>query len=109
MSDNIENDSVLGLYDSYSLRKSKKTVFCVFYPTVSFHRPQSPNSRVEEELIQKSSRAVNSTNDPIEKLRLLCLSRGASGIIALGRSVNASEASAQIFIFISTINQPVDF
>ncbi|XP_052738665.1 calcyphosin-like protein isoform X2 [Bicyclus anynana] len=53
--------------------------------SVALHRPQSPSSRVDEELIQKSLRAINSTTDPLEKLRLLCLSRGASGIIGLGR------------------------
>ncbi|XP_034824293.1 calcyphosin-like protein isoform X2 [Maniola hyperantus] len=53
--------------------------------SVALHRPQSPNSRVEDELKEKSGRALNSTTDPLEKLRLLCLSRGASGIIGLGR------------------------
>ncbi|CAB3243041.1 unnamed protein product [Arctia plantaginis] len=52
---------------------------------IAWHRPQSATSRVEEELIQKSTRALASATDPIDKLRLLCLSRGASGILGLGR------------------------
>ncbi|XP_013196325.1 calcyphosin-like protein isoform X2 [Amyelois transitella] len=52
---------------------------------IAWHRPQSASSRVEEELMQKSSRALATATDPLEKLRLLCLSRGASGIMGLGR------------------------
>ncbi|XP_052750474.1 calcyphosin-like protein isoform X1 [Galleria mellonella] len=52
---------------------------------LAWHRPQSASSRVEEELIQKSTRALATTTDPLEKLRLLCLSRGASGIMGLSR------------------------
>ncbi|XP_050342923.1 calcyphosin-like protein isoform X1 [Nymphalis io] len=52
---------------------------------LAMHRPQSASSRQEEELIQKSTRALSNTTDPLEKLRLLCLSRGASGIVGLGR------------------------
>ncbi|XP_049866445.1 calcyphosin-like protein isoform X2 [Pectinophora gossypiella] len=52
---------------------------------IAWHRPQSAGSRVEEELMQKSARALSNTTDPLEKLRLLCLSRGASGIMGLGR------------------------
>ncbi|XP_053603108.1 calcyphosin-like protein isoform X2 [Plodia interpunctella] len=52
---------------------------------VAWHRPQSAATRVEEELMQKSVRALNTTTDPLERLRLLCLSRGASGIMGLGR------------------------
>ncbi|KAM3961621.1 calcyphosin-like protein isoform 2-T2 [Aphomia sociella] len=52
---------------------------------IAWHRPQSASSRVEEELMQKSARALSSATDPLEKLRLLCLSRGASGIMGLAR------------------------
>ncbi|MFX0618114.1 EF-hand domain-containing protein, partial [Escherichia coli] len=53
--------------------------------SVSWHRPMSATSRQEEELMQKSARALASATEPIDKLRLLCLSRGASGILGLGR------------------------
>ncbi|CAH0728949.1 unnamed protein product, partial [Brenthis ino] len=52
---------------------------------IALHRPQSASSRVDEELIQKSNRALLNTTDPIERLRLQCLSRGASGIVGIGR------------------------
>ena len=53
---------------------------------IAWHRHQSASSRQEEELIQKSGHALSGATDPLEKLRLLCLSRGASGILGLGRA-----------------------
>ncbi|XP_043478486.1 calcyphosin-like protein isoform X2 [Leptopilina heterotoma] len=47
--------------------------------------PQSATTRQETEMINKSQRAIFSATDSIEKLRLLCLSRGANGILGLGR------------------------
>ncbi|XP_041976091.1 calcyphosin-like protein isoform X2 [Aricia agestis] len=52
---------------------------------LAFHRPQSATSRQDEELMQSSNRSLVSETDPLEKLRLLCLSRGATGILGLGR------------------------
>ncbi|XP_060080714.1 calcyphosin-like protein isoform X2 [Ylistrum balloti] len=43
-------------------------------------------SRGERELQQKSKKALRSATDPVERLRLQCLSRGASGIKGLGRA-----------------------
>lgn len=51
-------------------------------------RPQSAMSRNETELANKSKRELKSlgeSGDPIEKLRLMCLARGANGILSLGR------------------------
>lgn len=51
-------------------------------------RPQSSSSRQENEMASKSLReyqATRNTADPKQRLRLLCLSRGACGILSLGR------------------------
>ena len=63
-----------------------------FFPTTKYKqatmRPQTATSRQELDMVNKSRRelqALGSTNDPIKRLRLLCLSRGASGILGLGR------------------------
>ena len=65
----------------------KVNLILIIISTVALHRPQSASSRVDEELIQKSTRALANTTDPLERLRLLCLSRGASGIVGIGRLV----------------------
>ncbi|XP_050681717.1 calcyphosin-like protein isoform X2 [Leptidea sinapis] len=52
---------------------------------IAMHRPQSASSRVDDELMQKSHRALNNTSDPLDRLRLMCLSRGSGGIMGLAR------------------------
>lgn len=41
--------------------------------------------RHDEEMARKANRLLQKTSDPIERLRLQCLSRGSSGIKGLGR------------------------
>jgi len=49
-------------------------------------RPVSAQTRNEQRMQEKAGRQVALAKDPIEKLRLLCLQRGASGILGLGKS-----------------------
>nr|QNL34489.1 calcyphosin-like protein [Galeruca daurica] len=52
------------------------------------HHNQSATFRQETELATKSMRelqSLGSSGDTVERLRLLCLSRGATGILGLGR------------------------
>ena len=41
--------------------------------------------RQEEDMKRKCKEAMANTKDPVEKLRLSCLTRGASGIKGIGR------------------------
>lgn len=48
-------------------------------------RPQSAQTRNETLMQERAARQVPMAKDPLEKLRLMCLSRGANGILTLGR------------------------
>ncbi|KAI5636369.1 EF-hand domain pair domain-containing protein [Phthorimaea operculella] len=66
------------MYNSYAGKERTNS-------NIAWHRPQSNSNRVEEELMKKSERALESTTDPLERLRLMLLARGAAGIMILGR------------------------
>ncbi|KAF7494798.1 Calcyphosin-like protein [Sarcoptes scabiei] len=48
-------------------------------------RPISAQSRNEQLLMEKATRQLYSAQEPVEKIRLLCLQRGTMGIMNLGK------------------------
>lgn len=50
-------------------------------------RPYSAQTRNEMQLADKATRNLARATDPVERLRLLCLQRGAGGIIGFGKYV----------------------
>ena len=57
----------------------------MIYQQNKMPRPQSAQTRNETLMQERAMRQVPMAKDPLEKLRLMCLSRGANGILALGR------------------------
>ena len=52
---------------------------------VSMPRPISAQTKNERVMADKATRALVYAKDPVERLRLLCLQRGATGILGLGK------------------------
>ncbi len=48
-------------------------------------RPKTSGQRADDELKAKARAQLANCTDPIEKLRLLALCRGSSGIMGLGK------------------------
>ena len=48
-------------------------------------RPISGQTRNEMLMAEKATRDLNTAKDPTEKLRLMCLQRGAGGILGFGK------------------------
>lgn len=83
---NINNAYTFRRYRPFSIRQ--QYFVCSFQLFVMPRRPSSAMSRSENELMSKSQRALEDGKEkaPIDRLRLLCLARGATGIIGLGRA-----------------------
>ncbi len=58
----------------------------------------------EEALVKKANAAMKSTNNPLEKLRYFCLTKGATGVLGLRRSA-ALLCGLATTVPVSTLNR----
>ena len=75
-------------FDRIVLEYSTLFAPCTTFDLVTFNAllsAMAATHRQEEDLKRKCKDAAAKTTDPIEKLRLSCLARGASGIKGIGR------------------------
>ncbi|CAH1403803.1 unnamed protein product [Nezara viridula] len=54
--------------------------------------PQSQTSWANQGMMYQANKTAESTLDPLEKLRLLCLSRGSEGLLEFGRVIRRKES-----------------
>ena len=49
------------------------------------NRPSTASDRANSSIKEEAKRKLQNCSDPVEKLRCFCLTRGATGILGLGR------------------------
>ena len=49
------------------------------------NRPKTASDRANSNLKEEAQKRLQTCTDPVEKLRCFCLTRGATGILGLGR------------------------
>ena len=49
------------------------------------NRPKTASDRANSSLKEEAQKRLQTCTDPVEKLRCFCLTRGATGILGLGR------------------------
>lgn len=54
--------------------------------------PQSQTSRANQEMMYQAHKTADSTSNPLEKLRLLILSRGSEGLLEFGRVIRRRDS-----------------